>query len=302
MTKIIRTKDLSYTFPGGVRTLNCINLEIEQGQIYGFLGPNGSGKTTTLRLLLGLLSVQVGTVKIFGKDIRDSRIDILKRTGSLIETPSLYGHLDARDNLNIYRSIYGVTKDRVEAVLEIVNLANTGKKVTKNFSLGMKQRLAIALALLPNPELLILDEPTNGLDPEGIMELRELILTLNRLHGQTILISSHILSEVEKIVTHVGVISNGNLLFQGTLADLRQLSKDEKKLTLNTSDNKAASHILQHFSPSTDGDTLVMRYKDQQEIGLINQKLVENNIMVYQLQPEQNGLEQLYRNLTAKRS
>lgn len=169
---IIKTTGLSYRYAKDVQVLSGINLQVPQGSIYGFLGPNGSGKTTTLSLLLGLLDHQQGSIEIFGKDIRRHRLDVLKRIGSLIEMPSLYSHLTAKENLEIYRPFYGVKPERIKEVLKIVGLEDTGKKTAKKFSLGMKQRLAIALALLPNPELLILDEPSNGLDPSGIIELR----------------------------------------------------------------------------------------------------------------------------------
>ena len=201
---LIRTNGLTYHYSRGVKTLNNINLEVERGSIYGFLGPNGSGKTTTLSLLLGLLNNQQGEIEIFGSHLNTSRVEILRKTGSLIETPSLYGHLTATENLEVYRRIYHASKERVGEVLEIVGLTDTGKKTVKKFSLGMKQRLSIALALLPNPELLVLDEPANGLDPAGIVELRHLIKRLNKEFGMTILISSHLLSEVEKMVSEAG--------------------------------------------------------------------------------------------------
>ncbi len=216
---IIQTTALSYNYSKKEQTLRDINLTIERGSVYGFLGPNGSGKTTTLSLLLGLLKLQLGNIRIFGKELKNDRIDILKRVGSLIETPSLYGHLTAKENLEVYRHIYGASKARVDEVLKIIELDYTGKKPVKKFSLGMKQRLSIALALLPNPELLILDEPSNGLDPAGIIELRKLIRTLNKAFGMTIVISSHLLSEVEKMVSHVGIIYKGSMLFQGTLPE-----------------------------------------------------------------------------------
>ncbi|HMK03409.1 MAG TPA: ATP-binding cassette domain-containing protein, partial [Ferruginibacter sp.] len=171
-TPVIQTSGLSYHYSRDVQTLYDINLRVERGSIYGFLGPNGSGKTTTLSLLLGLLNTQKGDIEIFGQHLHANREAILGKIGSLIETPSLYAHLTARENLEVYRNTYGATKARIGEVLEIVSLSDTGKKVVKKFSLGMKQRLSIALALLPNPELLILDEPSNGLDPAGIIELR----------------------------------------------------------------------------------------------------------------------------------
>ena len=211
---LLRTKGLSYAYSNGVQTLSGIDLMIEKGTIYGFLGPNGSGKTTTLRLLLGLLKKQKEEIQSFEQHLEENRIGILNRVGSLIENPSLYGHLTAKENLEIYRRNYGAAKERNADVLAIVGLEDTGRKVIKQFSLGMKQRLAIALALLPNPDLLILDEPTNGLDPAGIIELRALVKKLNTENGMTILLSSHLLSEVEKTVSHIGIISKGKIHFQ----------------------------------------------------------------------------------------
>ena len=227
---VIRTSSLSYHYSKDVQTLYDINLRVERGSIYGFLGPNGSGKTTTLSLLLGLLNNQKGDIEIFGQHLHKNREAILCKIGSLIETPSLYGHLTAKENLEVYRNTYGASKARVNEVLEIVGLADSGNKVAKKFSLGMKQRLAIALALLPNPELLILDEPTNGLDPAGIIELRALVKKLNKEHGMTILISSHLLSEVEKMVSHIGIIYKGKMLFQGSLPELHAISAERLKV------------------------------------------------------------------------
>ncbi len=182
-TAIIKTTSLNFSFAKGQKTLHDVNLEVPKGSIYGFLGPNGAGKTTTLRLLLGLLNNQEGSIEIFDKDFIKNRIEVLKHIGSLIEQPSLYGHLTATENLEIYRRIYGVQKSRAPQVLKMVGLEGTANKKAKQFSLGMKQRLSIAVALLHQPELLILDEPTNGLDPNGIIETRELIKKLNRKHG-----------------------------------------------------------------------------------------------------------------------
>ncbi len=299
---IIRTNGLSYKYAKAVQTLSDINLEVAQGAVYGFLGPNGSGKTTTLSLLLGLLNNQQGTIEIFGKNIRQHRVDILKRIGSLIEVPSLYGHLTAKENLEVYRPIYGVKSDRIKEVLKTVGLEDTGKKTAKKFSLGMKQRLAIALALLPNPELLILDEPTNGLDPNGIIELRQLIKMLNEQHGMTILISSHILSEVEKTVSHLGIIYKGKMLFQGTLPELHSFQQRDAKLCINTSDNEMAYRVLGTYQPERTDDTILVHCSGNNEIATINRLLIQNNLDVYLLRPQENNLEQLFINLTTTAS
>ncbi len=296
---VIETTGLTYHYAKQPPTLSDINLQVQQGSVYGFLGPNGSGKTTTLSLLLGLLKLQQGSIKIFGQEFHTNRIKILKRTGSLIETPSLYGHLTAMENLEIYRIIYGVSKERVKEVLGIVGLEETGKKIARRFSLGMKQRLAIALALLPRPELLILDEPTNGLDPNGIIELRQLIRKLNKIQGMTILVSSHILAEVEKMVTHIGIIAKGKLLFQGTPDALQQLQQNQKKVIIHTSDNESALRVLQEFRPERDRQRLLVPYGDISQVAAMNKIMTHHHLDVYLLQPKEQNLEQLYIDLTS---
>src|ERR1700761_1109466 len=186
------------------RVLQALDLRVPEGCIYGFLGPNGAGKTTTLRLALGLLKKQTGQIMIFGQPFETNRIGHLRRIGSLIETPSLYASLTAVENLRVLQRVYRCPAMRIDEVLQLTGLADTGRKKAGKFSLGMKQRLAIAMALLPDPALLILDEPTNGLDPEGIAAMRTLFKLLNQQRGVTILISSHLLSEMEKLITHAG--------------------------------------------------------------------------------------------------
>ncbi|HEV7331521.1 MAG TPA: ATP-binding cassette domain-containing protein [Flavisolibacter sp.] len=298
-TSIIKTSGLSYHYSKNVQTLFDIYLTIQKGTIYGFLGPNGSGKTTTLSLLLGLLNNQKGDIEIFGQHLQANRIAILKKIGSLIETPSLYSHLTAKENLEVFRTVYGASKERVEEVLHIVGLEDTGKKTVKKFSLGMKQRLSIALALLPNPELLVLDEPSNGLDPAGIIELRELIKKLNKDHGMTILISSHILSEVEKMVSHVGIIYKGKMLFQGTLQELHSFQQNKAKLLVDTSDNAAAIEILKDYSPQRSEEILTLPFKNLEQVSEIGKTIMNNGLNLYLLQPKKQELEQLFIELTS---
>lgn len=299
---VIKTTGLSYRYSKEATTLSGIDLRVERGSIYGFLGPNGSGKTTTLSLLLGLLRNQQGDIEIFGQHLQTARTTILKKIGSLIEAPSLYGHLTARENLEVYRMDYGATKGRIDEVLDIVGLADTGKKIVKKFSLGMKQRLSIALALLPNPELLILDEPANGLDPAGIIELRELIKHLNKTYGMTIIISSHLLGEVEKMVSHVGIIYKGKMLFQGTLAELHSFQQKGSRLLVKTSDNDAAFNLLQKHQPERTGETLSVVFEDISQVAAINRMLTHHQLDVYLLHPKENDLEQLFIDLTSAQS
>jgi ABC-2 type transport system ATP-binding protein len=299
MTNIIQTEGLNYFF-GKQQTLHNLNLQVPSGSIYGFLGPNGAGKTTTLRLILGLLKNQQGKIEIFGKELSANRLSILRKVGSLIEQPSLYGHLTASENLNIYRKIYGVDKKRIKEVLQLVGLEYTLNKKAKQFSLGMKQRLSIAVALLHNPPLLILDEPTNGLDPNGIIETRELIRTLNREHGVTIIVSSHILAEIEKMATHVGIIHHGKLLSQGTLDDLNKLKKAQSILEVATSDNDLAFNILQkEYAVERTNGHLVLPFVNKEGAGVINKMLLKNNVDVYHLNAPQSNLEQLFIDITS---
>ncbi|GAB4094341.1 ABC transporter ATP-binding protein [Flaviaesturariibacter terrae] len=299
---VIETNSLSYRFGNDTPVLEDINLRVPAGSIYGFLGPNGAGKTTTLRLLLGLLRNQQGSIRLFGLDPAADRLAILRRLGSLIEQPSLYGHLTARENLEVYRKVYGATPARAEKVLGLVDLDRTGRKKAKQFSLGMKQRLSIAIALLHNPELLILDEPTNGLDPNGIIETRELIRRLNREEGVTIIVSSHILAEVEKMASHVGIIHRGKLKFQGTLTELQSLQAGSSFLQLDTSDNEAALLLLDADGATYRNGQLLLPLGDKPGTARIARKLVEANIDIYLLQPQQHDLEQLFIDITSEHS
>lgn len=210
---ILETKGLKKYY-GKQLSVNDVSLQIPRGSIYGLLGPNGAGKSTTLKMITGLLYPSSGEIVIFGKLWKREH---LRRIGTLIESPALYGNLTAFENLSVHTKLMGLPKERIYEVLEIVELKNTGKKLASHFSMGMKQRLGIAIALLGNPELLILDEPTNGLDPIGIQELRELIRSFPE-RGITVILSSHILTEVSQIVDHVGIISEGELKFQGEIS------------------------------------------------------------------------------------
>jgi ABC-2 type transport system ATP-binding protein len=299
---IIKTTGLSYRYSKDVKTISDINLEVERGSIYGFLGPNGSGKTTTISLLLGLLNKQQGDIEIFGQHLHANRSEILSKVGSLIETPSLYGHLTAKENLEVYRQVYNAPKSKLDEVLQVVGLSDTGKKVVKKFSLGMKQRLSIALALLPNPELLILDEPSNGLDPAGIIELRELIKRLNKEYGMTILISSHLLAEVEKMVSHVGIIFNGKILFQGSLSKLHLFQTKGSRLFIKTSNNEAAYQLLQEHQPEMVDEVVSVAFANTRQVAQINKKLTDHDLDVYLLHPKESNLEQLFIDLTSAKS
>ena len=296
---IIETQNLDFGFNSERKILNNINLKVERGSIYGFLGPNGAGKTTTMRLLLGLLKSPGNCVQLFGEEINKAPISIFKKVGAFIESPSLYEHLTGYDNLEISRILGEAGKERIAEVLEIVNLSNESNIKVSNYSLGMKQRLAIALALLSKPELLILDEPTNGLDPNGINETRELILQLNRDYGTTIFISSHILSEIEKMVSHLGIIHKGNMIFQGKIEDLLKMHQTRSSLLIQTNDNiKAMSILHELYHSDLNAKGLEVKVENEVDSDIINKALINNGINVLQLQLMNAGLEKIYLDLT----
>lgn len=230
MNHIIETSGLCKTY-GTHAAVDHLDLTVPEGCVYGFIGPNGAGKSTTMKMLLGLIHPSAGTVRLLGQrmDARN-RLDILRHTGSLIESPAGYAHLTAQENLQIVADLKQVPHKDIDRVLEIVHLREYRRRKVGQYSLGMRQRLGIAQALLGSPELLILDEPTNGLDPAGIQEMRSLIAEMPRSCGATVLISSHLLSELEMIVDQVGIINNGRLLFQGPLDRLRRHSRGDIQL------------------------------------------------------------------------
>jgi lantibiotic transport system ATP-binding protein len=292
----LETYNLTHRFSDQEVVLNDINLQVRTASIYGFLGPNGAGKTTTLRLALGLLKKQQGSISFFGLPFHQNRLAILKKLGSLIESPSLYGHLTAKENLRILQNVYRCPRERIQHVLDLVGLPNTGNKKASQFSLGMKQRLSIAIALLHNPALLILDEPTNGLDPNGIIEVRELLKKLNTENGITILISSHLLAEIEKLVTHVGIINKGQLLFEGTLDDLKNKQQLSISTVFETSDQEKTIKIMTdlNLSPVFENGKIVLPSLDREIIAKLNQQLVANNILVYEISIVKNDLESIF--------
>ena len=224
MDYIITTEQLTKKYKNFI-SVNNVSLHIRKGSIYGFLGPNGAGKSTTMKMLLGLTAPTKGGFAIDGRHLPEDRLAILKEIGSFIESPSFYANLTGRENLDIIRRILGLPKDSVDDALELVGLTEFGNRLAKKYSLGMKQRLGLAGALLGRPPILILDEPTNGLDPSGIHEIRNLIKSLPSLYNCTIMISSHMLSEMELMADDIGILNHGRLLFEGSLDDLRRSAK-----------------------------------------------------------------------------
>lgn len=222
MKEIVKTDSLTKVY-GEQMCVNNMNMCVRESRIYGFLGPNGAGKSTTLKMILGLVKPTKGEIDIFGKRVNSkNRIKILRDVGSLIEAPSYYGHLTAKENLKIFASLLDVPDRNIDKVLQIVRLDKQQSKKTSKFSLGMKQRLGLASALLSFPKLLILDEPTNGLDPAGIQEMRNLIKDLPKQYGMTVIVSSHLLSEIDQMAEDIGIIANGRLMYQGELNKLHE--------------------------------------------------------------------------------
>lgn len=293
---IIETHHLDFSFTSHKKVLHDVNLSVPRESIYCFLGPNGAGKTTTLRLLLGLLKAKPHTISIFGEELLANRRSILARTGSLIEQPSLYAHLTAAENLEVYRLAYLCSRERISEVLQIVGLHHASNQLVKTFSLGMKQRLSIAIALLHDPQLLILDEPTNGLDPEGIVEIRQLIKRLHSEFGKTILVSSHLLSEVEKIATHFGIIHKGKLLFQGTKEDLQRRQPEQHMVELETVDTERAAQLLKHKFIVKKMNDSVLHVNDvrKEQIPALAEMLVQEKIAIYKINTPQNNLEEIF--------
>ncbi len=295
---IIQLKNIDFAYRKNEPVLKDVNLNVPEGSIYGFLGPNGAGKSTTLRLILALMKPKAGTISLFGEDINSTYPSYLKRVGSLIESASLYGHLSATDNLKIAAKYFNTAQQQIPLILEKVKLSHVGKKKTKNFSTGMKQRLGLAMSLLHDPKLLILDEPTNGLDPNGIIELRQILKALNE-DGKTILLSSHILSEVEKIVDHLGIINNGAIVFEGSLETLQELRGKNIEVKIKVSDVEKAIQVLGDYKlKNIEDKSFMMALSDSSLLPEIAKKLVANNIDIYELSPQSNDLENIFLNVT----
>lgn len=297
---IVQTQGLAFAYRKKEPILKDISLGIPKGSIFGFLGPNGAGKSTFIRVLLGLLKPQAGTVQVFDMPLHKHLQRIHQRVGSLIEDPSLYKHLTAYENLQITATYRGISSQRIHEVLDIVGLSDAAQKKTRQFSTGMKQRLGLAIALLPDPELVILDEPTNGLDPQGIAEMRELIIRLATEMGKTVFLSSHLLHEIERTCTHVGIIKKGELLFQGRTNELKAHNK-ELLLKLETSNNEKAATVLKNtttYEPKPDNGRLLIAITSKEEITGIIDILRQQELAIYQLTTESSNLEDLFLTLT----
>ena len=291
---MISTRNLCRSF-GEQKAVDNLNLNVPRESVYGFLGPNGAGKTTTIRMLLGLIRPDSGDIRIMDNSVSWKTYHSRQGIGALVESPSLYQHLSGKENLQITQKLTKAKKHRVDEVLGIVQLQGAANKQVKKYSLGMQQRLGLANALLAEPKLLILDEPTNGLDPAGIQDMRELIKSLPEKYGITVFVSSHLLSEVEKTATHLGIINKGKMIFEGTLAALED--RLTRFLEIGTSDNSAAAKRLEDAGfklLKKESDYLSIQTETEKQAAKANQILVENGVSVYHLNMRKPSLEETF--------
>lgn len=299
-TPVLTTSNLSFSFYKGQPVLDNINITVPAGSIYGFLGPNGAGKTTTMRLLTGLLPQQGDHIQFFGCPLINQLPTLFHRVGCLIETPSLYMHLSGLDNLRLVARMQCIDEKKAAPALKTVGLEKAAGKKAGQYSLGMKQRLAIAIALLNDPQLLMLDEPVNGLDPNGMVEMRELMKELNREKGITIFISSHLLHEVEKMCTHIGIIHKGKMRFEGKISELSHANGSGPQIILTVANAEKWLPILtEHYSDGQviTSDKISVSIKKREDAIDINRILVQAGAPVAELKIQDN-LEDWFMQIT----
>src|ERR1051325_5636098 len=294
---LIETRGLTRRF-GAQLAVDTLNLLVPAAGVYGFLGPNGAGKTTAIRMLLGLIKPNAGEVRLFGQSLNGNHRSVMRRVGALVEAPSLYPHLTGRENLEVTRRLLGSDRNLVELALATVKLTKDADRRVRESSLGMRQRLALALALLNKPEMLILDEPTNGLDPAGIHEMRDLIRRFPEEFGVTVFLSSHLLTEVEQIADHIGIIHESKLLFQGTLTELQQ--KQQTELTVGVSEPEVALNCLANggWNVERRNEMLSVRAARHEDAAKINRLLLDHQLEVFHLALSQQSLEDIFLTLT----
>lgn len=298
MNNTLKIENLNTSY-GKNLVLKDINLEIKEGSIFGLIGPNGAGKSTLMKSILGLVKKDSGKITLYGKEVNEkNQKETNKNLGSLIEAPSFYDHLTAYDNLDLICDMKNINKDKIDKTLRDVGLIKSKDKKVREFSLGMKQRMGIAIALIGNPKFLILDEPINGLDPYGIEEMRDLFKSIVKNSNTSILISSHILDEIEKISTHIGILKNGSLTYSGSLEEYRELHPPV--IVLKTSDNIKASKILALSQENIIDDYLVLGNKSKEEVAKIIKTLV-NDLDIYRVEKRKESLEKLFIKETSAR-
>lgn len=300
--KIIEIKNLSKHFKE-LKAVNNLSLNVFRGDVFGFLGPNGAGKSTTIRMLMSLITPNTGEIKLFGKSLKESRIEILKRVGAIVEKPDFYGYLSAYKNLEILGRISGkhISQKRIMEVLELVGLSTRFKSKVKTFSHGMKQRLGLAQSLLHDPDLIILDEPTTGLDPQGMKEIRDLIITLSKDAKKTIFLSSHILYEVELVANRMVIINKGASVVEGEVETL--LQQANLKVTMQVTEIEKAKQLLSasRWSSKVNSftDNKIIFALDPDEISKVNRYFIENGVDVSSIVP-MRSLEEYFLELTEK--
>jgi ABC-type multidrug transport system ATPase subunit len=297
---VIKVQALSKSF-GALKAVDQLSFEVEAGQVYGFLGQNGSGKSTTIRMLLSLIHPSEGHIEIFGQSLTENRSAILEQVGAVIERPDLYPYLTAKEHLTLFAKLrkQPVTAAKIEATLQQVGLLNRANDKVQTYSLGMKQRLGIGIALLHDPALIILDEPTNGLDPQGIADIRVLIKSLSKEQGKTVLVSSHLLSEIEQIATHILIIHQGKKMAEGPTSTL--LDPNKTIVQIKTLDDQAAKQILMdsiYQSNLLDRSEGLYLTIPQLDIPALNTFLVSKNIALLSLEAK-NSLEDYFLQLTS---
>jgi ABC-2 type transport system ATP-binding protein len=296
---IIQTESLNFQYSKDKKVLENISINVPKSAIYGFLGPNGAGKSTTMRLLTGIIPEQGNAIKLFNQPLQEQLPMVFSKIGSLVESPALYLHLSGIDNLKYIAKLRNIPEEKIHETLKLVDLSRDGKRKVKQYSLGMKQRLAIAMALLNEPELLLLDEPVNGLDPNGIIDIRKLLIKLNKENGVTIFVSSHLLSEIEKMCTHVGIISKGKLRFEGTMQELSKAAGLCKiQLTVDNA-QKWQTTLAQNYQNVNlvAQNQLTLEIGNKEHLPEFIKNLIEQNAAVYEVKIL-DGLEEWFMTIT----
>lgn len=297
---IIEVSDLNFSYSRKDHTLKNLNLSIPKGSIYGFLGPNGAGKSTTMQILTDILHGYTGTIHVFNKPLREQTPQIFKHIGALVESPSLFLHLSGYDNLKYITLLKQLEEEEIRPILKLVGLEGKGDLRVKKYSLGMKQRLAIGMTLLGNPDVLFLDEPVNGLDPMGMTEVRELLVRINKELGTTIFISSHLLAEIEKMCTHIAIIHHGEKKFEGTMTQLKQLNNKSFQVIIETANAPDAINQLRSKYEGLDTinqTELIVPLENKERIPALINYCVEMQIPVFSVSSEKN-LEDWFLKLT----
>ena len=300
---IIQTQSLNFQYSKHKKVLDNISINVPKGSIYGFLGPNGAGKSTTMRLLTGIIPEQGNAIKLFGQSLQKQLPLVFSKIGSLVESPALYLHLSGIENLKYIATLRNIPEVKIHETLALVDLTKDGNRKARHYSLGMKQRLAIAMALLSEPELLLLDEPVNGLDPNGIIDIRKLLIKLNKEKGVTIFVSSHLLSEIEKMCTHVGIINKSKLRFEGTMEELSkkanlckiQVTLDEAEKWVTTLESKYKNVTL------TAQNQFTLAIGNKEDIPDFIKELITQKAAVYEVKIL-DGLEEWFLTITDEKT